>query len=162
MSRSSRSTSRLDAGCKHRLLLLLTTALFPKSDGRADHQSKPSGPVGAELCKWLDATYDNTQEIQPRDADQPTGSAGYVRSLKFAGNSDFQVEFRRRIDEFFRSTGGRQRDCPQMYDIELGGLGRLTPHRRRLWVYRWQQYYLWPLYGFMAMSSSPAKRVFSP
>jgi linoleoyl-CoA desaturase len=35
--------------------------------------------------------------------------------LKFAGNNDFQIEVRRRIDEFFRSTGRRQRDCPQMY-----------------------------------------------
>jgi linoleoyl-CoA desaturase len=171
------------------------------------------------------------------------------KSLKFAGSSDFQVELRRRIDEFFRSTGRRERDCPQMYlktailiasfaglyallvfiaetwwqalplaialglvtaaigfnvqhdgshnaysnydwinkimamtldvlggsshhwhwkhiiyhhtyvnitgqdtDIDLGGLGRLSPHRRRLWFYRWQQYYLWPLYGFMAIN----------
>ena len=57
----------------------------------------------------------NTEAIQPGDADQHTGSAGYDRSLKFAGNSDFQVEVRRRIDEFFRTTGRRQRDCPQMY-----------------------------------------------
>ena len=181
----------------------------------------------------------NTHETQPRDD----------RSLKFAGNSQFQVEVRRRIDEFFRSTGRRQRDCPQMYvktalllacfvasyallvfvaetwwhalplaivlglataaigfnvqhdgghraysnhdwvnkmmamtldviggssyhwhwkhdiyhhtyvnitghdtDVDIGGLGRLSPHRRRLWFYRWQQYYLWPLYGFMAIN----------
>ena len=57
----------------------------------------------------------NTQEIQPRDVDQPTGSTGFDRSLKFAGSSDFQIELRRRIDEFFQSTGRRQRDCPQMY-----------------------------------------------
>ncbi len=181
----------------------------------------------------------NTHETQPRDD----------RSLKFAGNSQFQVEVRRRIDEFFQSTGRRQRDCPQMYvktalllacfvasyallvfvaetwwhalplaivlglataaigfnvqhdgghraysnhdwvnkmmamtldviggssyhwhwkhdiyhhtyvnitghdtDVDLGGLGRLSPHRRRLWFYRWQQYYLWPLYGLMAIN----------
>lgn len=60
------------------------------------------------------AAMTNTQEIQP-DADQSTGSTGYERSLKFAGNSDFQAEVRRRVDEFFRSTGQRQRDCPQMY-----------------------------------------------
>src|SRR5437870_1675952 len=47
----------------------------------------------------------NAHETQPRDD----------RSLKFAGNSQFQVEVRRRIDEFFQSTGRRQRDCPQMY-----------------------------------------------
>jgi linoleoyl-CoA desaturase len=191
----------------------------------------------------------NTQEIQLSDAEQPAGSAVFGNSLKFAGNSEFQVEVRQRIDEFFRSTGRRQRDCPQMYvktgiliasfitsyallvfvaqtwwqalplaivlglltaaigfnvqhdgshhaysdhdwvnkmmamtidviggsshhwhfkhvifhhtyvnitgydtDIELGGLGRLNPHCRRFWFYRWQQYYLWPLYGFMAIN----------
>ena len=201
----------------------------------------------------LESNYDdgamtNTQEIQSQDAVQAV-STGYQPSLKFAGSSDFQVELRRRIDEFFRSTGRRERDCPQMYlktailiasfavfytllvfiaetwwqalplaivlglvtagigfnvqhdgshhaysnydwvnkimamtldvlggsshhwhwkhiiyhhtyvnitgqdtDIDLGGLGRLSPHRRRLWFYRWQQYYLWPLYGFMAIN----------
>lgn len=190
-----------------------------------------------------------TQAIQPCDADYSTGSTRCDRSLKFAGNSDFQIEVRRRIEEFFQSTGRRQRDCPQMYlktailiasfiasyallvfvaqkawqalplaiglglitaaigfnvqhdgshhaysnhdwvnkmmamtldviggsshhwhwkhvvfhhtyvnitghdtDIELGGLGRLTPHRRRFWFYRWQQFYLWPLYGLMAIN----------
>jgi linoleoyl-CoA desaturase len=189
------------------------------------------------------------QAIQMRNADEPTGFGGSDRSLKFAGNSDFQVEVRRRIDEFFRTTGRRERDCPQMYvktaillvcfitsyvflvfiaqtwwqalplaillglataaigfnvqhdgshqaysnydwvnkmmamtleviggsshhwhwkhiiyhhtyvnitghdtDIDIGGLGRLTPHRRRFWFYRWQHYYLWPLYGFMAIN----------
>lgn len=191
----------------------------------------------------------NTQEIRPNDADQPTGSAGYEKSLKFAGSSDFQVELRRRIDEFFRRTGRRQRDCPQMYvktaillglfaacyallvfvaqtwwqalplaimlgfvtgaigfniqhdgshqaysnydwvnrvmamtldmiggssyhwywkhivyhhtyvnitgqdtDVDIGNIGRLTPHHKRFWFYRWQHYYLWPLYGFMAIN----------
>jgi linoleoyl-CoA desaturase len=169
--------------------------------------------------------------------------------LKFAGSSDFQVELRRRIDEFFQRTGRRQRDCPQMYvktaillvlftasyallvfvaqtwwqslplaimlglvtgaigfnvqhdgshhaysnydwvnkmmamtldviggssyhwywkhlvyhhtyvnirgqdtDIDLGGLGRLSPHHKQHWFYRWQQFYIWPLYGFMAIN----------
>src|SRR6185295_14903067 len=207
---------------------------------------------GHALDHDLESNYDdgamtNTQEIQSQDA-VPV-STGYQPSLKFAGSSDFQIELRRRIDEFFRSTGRRERDCPQMYlktailiasfaalyallvfiaetwwqalplaialglvtaeigfnvqhdgshhaysnydwvnkimamtldvlggsessmhwqtfihflrlvigsgqdtDIVLGGLGRLSPHRRRLWFYRWQQYYLWPLYGFMAIN----------
>jgi linoleoyl-CoA desaturase len=36
-------------------------------------------------------------------------------------------------------------------DIDLGILGRLTPHQKRLWFHRWQHLYLWPLYGFMAL-----------
>jgi linoleoyl-CoA desaturase len=190
-----------------------------------------------------------TNETQSRYADQAAGSGGSDSSLKFGGNSDFQVEVRRLVEEFFHNTGQRQRDCPQMYvktailissfiasyallvfvaqtwwqalplaillglitaaigfniqhdgshhaysnydwvnrimattldviggssyhwhwkhvifhhtyvnitgqdtDIDLGGLGRLTPHRRLLWFYRWQHYYLWPLYGLMAIN----------
>ena len=37
------------------------------------------------------------------------------RPLKFRVNSAFQRELRRRVDEYFRSTGRRQRDCWQMY-----------------------------------------------
>ncbi|MSR56224.1 MAG: acyl-CoA desaturase [Planctomycetaceae bacterium] len=36
-------------------------------------------------------------------------------------------------------------------DIELGLLGRLSPHQPRLPFHRWQHIYLWPLYGMMAM-----------
>ena len=36
-------------------------------------------------------------------------------------------------------------------DIDLGGLGRLTPHQRRLMFHRWQHWYLWPLYGLMVV-----------
>jgi linoleoyl-CoA desaturase len=36
-------------------------------------------------------------------------------------------------------------------DIDLGPLARLTPHQRRLPFHRWQHFYLWPLYGFMAI-----------
>ena len=166
------------------------------------------------------------------------------RRLTFGRDSGFQVELRRRVDEYFRRTGRRQRDCPQMYlktaiilavfvglylllvfvaanwwqalslamllglsmaaigfniehdgshqaysnyawinrlmamtmdligassyvwhwkhvvvhhtyvnitghdaDIDLGLLGRLTPHQKRFRFHRWQHFYLWPLYG---------------
>jgi linoleoyl-CoA desaturase len=36
-------------------------------------------------------------------------------------------------------------------DIDLGYLGRLTPHQRRFPFHRWQHFYLWPLYGMMAI-----------
>lgn len=42
----------------------------------------------------------------------PHVAPGY---LKFPGNDDFYRTLRQRVDEYFRSTGRRQRDCPQMY-----------------------------------------------
>ncbi|MCX5661061.1 MAG: acyl-CoA desaturase [Planctomycetota bacterium] len=36
-------------------------------------------------------------------------------------------------------------------DIDLGGIVRLTPHQPRLMFHRWQHWYIWPLYGFMAI-----------
>jgi linoleoyl-CoA desaturase len=37
------------------------------------------------------------------------------RGLKFGTDSAFQLELRRRVDEYFRTTGRRRRDCGQMY-----------------------------------------------
>ncbi len=36
-------------------------------------------------------------------------------------------------------------------DIDVGSLGRFSPHQRRRPFHRWQHYYLWPLYGFLAV-----------
>lgn len=36
-------------------------------------------------------------------------------------------------------------------DIDLGGIVRLTPFQPRLIFHRWQHWYVWPLYGFMAI-----------
>src|SRR2546430_2636096 len=36
-------------------------------------------------------------------------------------------------------------------DIDLGILGRLTPHQKRLAYHQWQGLYLWPLYGLLAI-----------
>ena len=36
-------------------------------------------------------------------------------------------------------------------DIDMGGLGRLSPHQKRYAFHRYQHYYLWPLYGLMAI-----------
>jgi linoleoyl-CoA desaturase len=168
--------------------------------------------------------------------------------LKFGTADDFHFELRRRVEEFFRKTGLRQRDCPKMYlksaiilsvlaaayallvfyahawwqalplavllgmtvaevgfsiqhdgahqgysnhawinklmamtldliggssyiwhwkhdvfhhtyvniaghdaDIDLGFFGRLSPHQKRRRFHRWQHFYLWPLYGFLAI-----------
>jgi linoleoyl-CoA desaturase len=53
--------------------------------------------------------------IQPFRANQPVRAEEPGRRLKFGGSNGFQVELRRRVEEFFRSTGRRQRDCWQMY-----------------------------------------------
>ena len=37
------------------------------------------------------------------------------RRLTFGRDNAFQSELRRRVDEYFRRTRQRQRDCPQMY-----------------------------------------------
>jgi len=36
-------------------------------------------------------------------------------------------------------------------DIDLGAIGRLTPHQKRLSFHRWQHFYLWPLYGLIVV-----------
>lgn len=36
-------------------------------------------------------------------------------------------------------------------DIELGFLGRLAPHQKHYAFHRWQQFYLWLLYGFVVI-----------
>ncbi len=176
------------------------------------------------------------------------GAPGSGGALKFGTNSAFQLELRRRVDEYFRATGRRQRDCWQMYlktailiaglavsylllvfaahawwqsvplavllgivaagigfniqhdgahhaysdhrsinklmamtldmvggssyvwhwkhnvihhtyvnitghdnDLNLGILGRVTPHQPRLAFHRWQHLYLWLLYGLVAI-----------
>jgi linoleoyl-CoA desaturase len=38
-----------------------------------------------------------------------------AKKLKFAKNSGFQAELRRRVDELFQSGDLKERDCPQMY-----------------------------------------------
>ncbi|MFO0864896.1 MAG: fatty acid desaturase [Gemmataceae bacterium] len=36
-------------------------------------------------------------------------------------------------------------------DIDVGILARLSPHQKRYAFHRWQHFYLWPLYGFLAI-----------
>lgn len=188
------------------------------------------------------------QVIQERFVDPPMQTPETGAKLRFDDDNRFQVELRRRVDEFFRRSGRRQRDCPQMYlktaiilagftasylllvlaattwwqavplaillglaaaligfniehdgshkaysnhawvnkltamtldmvggssylwrwkhvvfhhryvnisghdtDIDLGVFGRLDPHSKRRTLHRWQHWYLWPLYGVMAI-----------
>ena len=55
------------------------------------------------------------QEIHAGPAGQPLRAAEPVQSLKFEHDNAFQRELRRRVEEHFRTTGQRQRDCWQMY-----------------------------------------------
>ena len=176
------------------------------------------------------------------ETSQPSGHP------KFSGRSDFQAELRRRIDAFFKESGRRRRDCPEIYiktciiltlffslyallvfaaqtwwqalplavllgfvtagiglniqhdgshhaassrpwvnklmamtldliggssyvwrhrhnvlhhtyvnltghdtDVDIGSLGRVTPYQKRYRIHRWQHYYMWLLYGLMAI-----------
>jgi linoleoyl-CoA desaturase len=180
---------------------------------------------------------------RPGSLTLPTAAPG---ELKFGASDGFHEELRRRVDQYFRSTGRGQRDCPQMYlktalifawfaasyvvlvfftptwwiclplavllglsmaaigfnvqhdgghraysdrrginrlmamtldllggssyvwgrkhnlihhsyanitghdeDINVGFMGRLSPHQKRLKFHRLQHYYLWALYGLL-------------
>jgi len=48
-------------------------------------------------------------------AGQTIRAADPGRNLKFGSDNAFQLELRRRVAEYFRATGRRQRDCWQMY-----------------------------------------------
>ncbi len=188
------------------------------------------------------------QEVHASPTGQPLRVAESGGRLKFGNDHAFQLELRRRVEAYFRTTGRRQRDCWQMYlktailvasfavsyvllvfvaqswrhgvllafllglsaagigfniqhdgghhaysnypwvnklmamtleliggssylwrwkhvvfhhtyvnitgydtDIDLGILGRLTPHQKRLAYHRWQHFYFWPLYGWLAI-----------
>lgn len=46
---------------------------------------------------------------------QPGRAAESTASLKFGNDNAFHHEIRRRVDDYFRTTGRRRRDCWQMY-----------------------------------------------
>ena len=48
---------------------------------------------------------------QPEDVRTPEPR----RSPKFGRHNEFQIEIKRRVDEYFQTTGRRRRDVPQMY-----------------------------------------------
>ncbi len=48
-------------------------------------------------------------------SDQPARAAESNRRLKFGNDAAFHCEIRRRVDDYFRTTGRRRRDCWQMY-----------------------------------------------
>jgi linoleoyl-CoA desaturase len=63
-----------------------------------------------------------------------------MASLKFGDDTDFQLELRRRVDRYFRTTGRRPRDCWQMYlktailvAVYAGSYGLLVFGARTWW-----------------------------
>ena len=65
--------------------------------------------VGERCCDDTPAGAHASPAGQPIRAAEPGGR------LKFGNDNVFQLELRRRVEEYFRTTGRRQRDCWQMY-----------------------------------------------
>ncbi len=55
-----------------------------------------------------------TQQRDSGKGSSEPNPSGILR-LQFGKDNAFQVELQRRVDEYFRSTGLRKRDCWQMY-----------------------------------------------
>jgi len=194
------------------------------------------------------ATLPQREKPAGRDRRHPLPRPQIGKLPKFARGNGFQTELRRRVEAYFRNSGRRQRDCPQMYlktgivfawlaisyfllvfradtwwlavplaislslamaavgfnvqhdgghnaysnrpwvnrlmaltldliggssyvwrwkhnvlhhtyvnitgydsDIDLGFLGRLTPHQRQYGFQRFQHWYMWPLFGLVTI-----------
>ncbi len=54
-------------------------------------------------------------EVRASPRDHPTRPRVPEASLRFGHDTAFQLELRRRVENYFRTTGRRQRDCWQMY-----------------------------------------------
>jgi linoleoyl-CoA desaturase len=68
----------------------------------------PDDPMGVSVTH-------PRQEAPASPASPSIRTAVPGRSPKFGGDNAFQLELRRRVDEYFRASGRRQRDCSQMY-----------------------------------------------
>jgi linoleoyl-CoA desaturase len=55
------------------------------------------------------------QQVHEGSGAKPHAAMPPGRKLEFGEDKSFQTELRRRVDEYFRTTGRKQRDCPQMY-----------------------------------------------
>jgi linoleoyl-CoA desaturase len=54
-------------------------------------------------------------EALSRSQDRPIGGGPSARKLEFSDDKSFQTELRRRVDEYFRTSGRLQRDCWPLY-----------------------------------------------
>jgi linoleoyl-CoA desaturase len=69
-----------------------------------------------------------------------------ARTLDLVGGSSYFWHFKHGVyHHTFTNIDGHDTD------IDLGVLGRLSPHQPRRWFHRWQHLYLWPLYGLVVL-----------
>jgi linoleoyl-CoA desaturase len=73
-------------------------------------------------------------------------SRGMAFSLDLLGGSSYFWHYKHGIahHSYPNVTGSDD-------DIYIGALGRLTPHDRRFWFHRFQHFYIWLLYGLLAI-----------
>ncbi len=79
-------------------------------------------------------------------SDRPWMNRAMARTLDFVGGSSWYWHFKHGVFHHTYTNVVGHDD-----DMELGVLGRLTPHGARLRFHRFQHLYLWALYGFLAM-----------
>ncbi len=90
----------------------------------------------------------NVQHDGGHDAysDRPWINTLTSRALDLIGGSSYVWHYRHSVlhHTYVNLTGHDS-------DVDLGMLARVTPYQRRLPIHRWQHWYMWPLYGFMAI-----------
>jgi linoleoyl-CoA desaturase len=76
-----------------------------------------AGRYSAQKEFGMNGNDGKTDDRAPRGRAGHTAESGpdAARRVRFSGSNEFQVALRRRVDEFFRETGGRAQDSPQMY-----------------------------------------------
>lgn len=79
-------------------------------------------------------------------SDRPFVNRWAARALDVVGGSSFFWHWKHGVlHHTYANLDGHDTD------VDVGVVGRMTPHQRRFWFHRWQHVYLWPLYGLLAM-----------
>lgn len=90
----------------------------------------------------------NIQHDGGHDAysDRPWINKLAAMSLDLIGGSSYVWHYRHTVlhHTYVNITGHDS-------DVDLGVLARVTPHQKRYPIHRWQHFYMWPLYGLMAI-----------
>ena len=79
-------------------------------------------------------------------SDRPWINRWAARTLDLIGGSSYYWHWKHGVlHHTYANVEGHDTD------VDVGLVGRLTPHQRHLWFHRWQHLYLWPLYGLLVM-----------